>query len=245
MKWKVVLVLAAVVLLLAVPAALTWGAQMGPGITSPSGGESVRGEVTIMGTATDPSFEKYEMHYGPDPWIPIGENPYSEQVTDGELGVWDTTEVNDGSYTLRLRIVRTDGNYDDYTVSVEVVNTQPVATEPPPAAEEPTEEAAEPTEEAAEPTAEATEEAAEPTEEAEEPAEEAEAPAAEGGAPEIPFLDMWAGSGHADSEAEAFRHWDEDDPPEIRPPARTATARRATRTISAPTAARCGWWTNQ
>jgi len=30
--------------------------------------------------------------------------------------------------------------------------------------------------------------------------------------PEVPFQEMWAGSGHADAEAEAFRHWDEDDP---------------------------------
>jgi hypothetical protein len=28
----------------------------------------------------------------------------------------------------------------------------------------------------------------------------------------IPFADLWVGSGHADAEAEAFRHWDEDDP---------------------------------
>ena len=33
--------------------------------------------------------------------------------------------------------------------------------------------------------------------------------------PEVPFLEMWAGSGHADAEAEAFRHWDEDDPQEV------------------------------
>ena len=32
---------------------------------------------------------------------------------------------------------------------------------------------------------------------------------------EIPFEDEWASSGHADAEAEAFRHWDEDDPPEV------------------------------
>lgn len=32
---------------------------------------------------------------------------------------------------------------------------------------------------------------------------------------EIPFLDEWAGSGHADAAAEAFVHWDEDDPPEV------------------------------
>jgi hypothetical protein len=29
---------------------------------------------------------------------------------------------------------------------------------------------------------------------------------------EVPFLDDWAGSGHNDAEAEAFVHWDEDDP---------------------------------
>lgn len=31
----------------------------------------------------------------------------------------------------------------------------------------------------------------------------------------IPFLAAWTGSGHADSEAEAFRHWDENDPAEV------------------------------
>lgn len=31
----------------------------------------------------------------------------------------------------------------------------------------------------------------------------------------VPFEDSWASSGHADVEAEAFRHWDEDDPVEV------------------------------
>ena len=33
--------------------------------------------------------------------------------------------------------------------------------------------------------------------------------------PEIPFLDAWAGSGHADAQAEAFVHWDTEDPPVV------------------------------
>jgi hypothetical protein len=33
--------------------------------------------------------------------------------------------------------------------------------------------------------------------------------------PEIPYLEDWQGSGHANSEAEVFRHWDEDDPAEV------------------------------
>jgi hypothetical protein len=32
---------------------------------------------------------------------------------------------------------------------------------------------------------------------------------------EVPFEDDWAGSPHADASAEAFVHWDEDDPPEV------------------------------
>jgi hypothetical protein len=31
----------------------------------------------------------------------------------------------------------------------------------------------------------------------------------------VPFEDLWVSSGHADSETEAFRHWDEDDPPVV------------------------------
>lgn len=31
----------------------------------------------------------------------------------------------------------------------------------------------------------------------------------------VPFLDEWMSSGHADASAEAFRHWDEEDPAEI------------------------------
>ncbi|NIQ11394.1 MAG: hypothetical protein GWO08_16235, partial [Gammaproteobacteria bacterium] len=38
--------------------------------------------------------------------------------------------------------------------------------------------------------------------------------------PEIPFLEQWLTSGHADATAEAFRHWDEDDPQAV--PARCA-----------------------
>jgi hypothetical protein len=32
---------------------------------------------------------------------------------------------------------------------------------------------------------------------------------------EVPFEEQWTSSGHADAEAEAFRHWDEDDPQEV------------------------------
>ena len=40
-------------------------------------------------------------------------------------------------------------------------------------------------------------------------------PEAEGVEVEVPFLGLWDGSGHADETAEAFTHWDADDPPEV------------------------------
>jgi len=54
-----------------------------------------------------------------------------------------------------------------------------------------------------------------------EPCPEAEAcpPCPEGEAAGVacPFTEEWSGSGHSDAEAEAFVHWDEDDPAEVPP----------------------------
>jgi len=209
MKLKTGLIIVVGVLLLAIPVALTVGAQTGSQITSPVQGESVRGEVDIVGTASHPKFWKYELDYGvsTDPagmWAAVPGSPSTEAVVDGTLGTWDTTTVPDGTYVLRLRVVGTDGNYDElFVTGIKVVNKQPEPTlTPEPAAPEP--------EESAAPTAEPTEEAtAEPTEE---PTEAPAAPAEAGAAVTVPFLDAWSGSGHADAEAEAFVHWDEDDP---------------------------------
>ncbi|MEZ4661017.1 MAG: hypothetical protein R2911_25990 [Caldilineaceae bacterium] len=80
---------------------------------------------------------------------------------------------------------------------------------PTPAAEE--EATAEPAEE---PTAAPAEEpTVEPAEEA--PAEDATAEDAPQRNIETPFLDVWLNSPHADTSAEAFVHWNEDDPPVV------------------------------
>ena len=99
-------------------------------ITSPRDRASVRGLVPIEGVASDPSFQKYEIHYGPEPnpgdqWTPIQGSPFTVPVVQGRLGLWDTTLIPDGTYSLRLRIVRLDGNYDEFFVrGILVVNTQ-------------------------------------------------------------------------------------------------------------------------
>ena len=52
-----------------------------------------------------------------------GESP----VEAAELGIWDTTLVEDGLYTLLLTVVREDGTFDEVAVPVVVGNNRPPA----------------------------------------------------------------------------------------------------------------------
>lgn len=105
-------------------------------ITSPRDRAVVRGKVSIKGTATHPEFWKYEVAYGPEPnpgdqWILIGA-VHETQVVDNVLETWDTTLLPDGNYSLRLRVVRRDGNYQEYFVrEIAVANAVPTDTPTP------------------------------------------------------------------------------------------------------------------
>jgi hypothetical protein len=109
-------------------------AQAAGQITSPRDRAAVRGLVPVEGSATDPQFQKYEVHFGPEPnpgdqWAPLEGSPFVVPVVQGRLGLWDTTIIPDGVYSLRLRVVRLDGNYDEYFVrGVLVANRQPTET---------------------------------------------------------------------------------------------------------------------
>ncbi len=128
------IMLALGLLLLAVPLSQVVQAQVFGQITSPRDRAAVRGLVPIEGSATHTEFQKYEIHYGPEPnpgsqWTPIAGSPFSVPVVQGRLGLWDTTIIPDGIYSLRLRLVRLDGNYDEYFVrGIQVLNTQPTPT---------------------------------------------------------------------------------------------------------------------
>ena len=102
----------------------------GSGISYPPETEVVRAVIEIRGTAADSEFWKYELGaapYGTQNWfnIAVSETP----VTNGVLGVWNTATVQDGTYTLRMRVVKRDGNYDEYTTQrVLVGNALPSPT---------------------------------------------------------------------------------------------------------------------
>jgi hypothetical protein len=125
-------VLLALLALLAQPAALE--AQDGSGITSPAPGASINGDVPIYGTATNDPLQKYELHYKLEP---SGDDAYiyfaggTAPVINGQLGVWQAGALPAGTYTIRLRVVRPDGNYSEYytpNISVNQVAAAPAIT---------------------------------------------------------------------------------------------------------------------
>lgn len=146
---KRVLVVAAslaVIAVLAFPAAAGPLAQGGQAIiASPRGPVTVRGSVLISGTAMHPDFSFYKVEYAPganprdDQWVLIG-STHTTPVQNGLLETWHTQGlVPDGTYSLRLRVVRRDGNFDEDIVrQITVANAVPTETPTPAATPTPT-----------------------------------------------------------------------------------------------------------
>lgn len=111
-------------------------------ITSPAPGSTVRGIISVVGSASDPAFWKYEVHVirganssAPDEqWTRLAVQ--EQQINNGLLASWNTPTFGDGPYTLKLRVVRSDGNFSEFSYrTVTVANTvPPTATLPPPTA---------------------------------------------------------------------------------------------------------------
>lgn len=89
------------------------------GISAPTTGAAVSGDVIISGTAVIDPFQRYELYYKQEP---SGDDAYiyfdggTSPVTNGQLGVWRTTNISPGTYSIRLRVVKTDGNYGEFFV---------------------------------------------------------------------------------------------------------------------------------
>ena len=78
-------------------------------ITSPVDGQQLFGPVMIAGTARHPAaFDSFMLEYDDlgtpaEEWQPVQER-VTQQVDNGVLGMWDTAQVPDGTYQLRLRV---------------------------------------------------------------------------------------------------------------------------------------------
>ncbi len=108
-----------------------------PTTAEPKADAAVRGVVQIVGSATHPQFQRYELYYAPFPvpsdqaWIFIGDAHYQQQPL-GLLGTWPTSSLPDGQYALRVRVVKQDGNYiDGESRRVQVANKRAVESPTP------------------------------------------------------------------------------------------------------------------
>ena len=80
----------------------------------PGANETVRGVITILGTASHPSFQYYKIEYAP-----AGSGNWSylagdrNAVVNGVLATVDTNVLGNGAWTLRLVVVDQTGNYPE------------------------------------------------------------------------------------------------------------------------------------
>jgi hypothetical protein len=111
------------------------------GITSPATGGAVSGDVPVFGTAVIDPFQKYELHFKQEP---SSDDAYiyfygnTVPVQNGQLGVWQAGGLPPGIYSLRLRVVKLDGNYAEYFAQNISVNQSPPTPTPTPTPNEPT-----------------------------------------------------------------------------------------------------------
>lgn len=95
-------------------------------IDEPRANSSVRGVVRIMGSASLPSFSKYQIYLQRP-----GSNAFewkferNQPVVNGLLWEWNTNprDYPDGNYVIRMWVVKADGNYDEVSVAVRVDNS--------------------------------------------------------------------------------------------------------------------------
>jgi uncharacterized surface protein with fasciclin (FAS1) repeats len=104
------------------PAAAPKSAAMANGITNLKDGAKVSGTAEIKGYANDPKFQKWQLDVLPGGdanaaiSLAVGNNPGEFSYTV------DTTKFPNGDHALRLRVVRSDSNYDEYVTKFSIAN---------------------------------------------------------------------------------------------------------------------------
>lgn len=86
---------------------------------------TLKGKVSLRGVATHPSFRKWQIDLliNRDPaqshFVAVGESPLAAA---GELAELDTTQYPDGEHLLRLRVVHSNLNYEEYYTPITLHN---------------------------------------------------------------------------------------------------------------------------
>jgi hypothetical protein len=87
---------------------------------SPSEGREINGQVTLEGTVNPENFGFYKYEYsqaGSDDWTTIAAG--NEKHVEGELGVWNTDDLPQGDYLIRLVVV--DNENQPYPACIQPV----------------------------------------------------------------------------------------------------------------------------
>jgi hypothetical protein len=102
-------------------------------ITAPADGETVQGTIQIEGRALAANFNYYEIEYGvgtgPQAFGKLIE-PQRQLVEGGLLGVFDTTQLDNGPYTLRLVVYDQTGGGLEARVRILIDNPPTPTPEP-------------------------------------------------------------------------------------------------------------------
>lgn len=99
-----------------------------PKIVSPAPGEPVRGNVEIVGTASDPRFVDYIVDVrkvNTESWTTLHQG--TEPVVDGTLATWNTISLDEGDYEIRVRVNDDVGLSGPAVTDVIVDNEAPFA----------------------------------------------------------------------------------------------------------------------
>lgn len=114
------------------------------GLLAPAGDATIAGRVAVMGVAEHATFRKWQLDLlinGDEKqaaFLAVGEK---RQTEAGVLVTLDTTLYPNGQHELRLRVVHSNLNYDEYFTPITIDN--PNAPDPLPTSEEPTDESTE------------------------------------------------------------------------------------------------------
>jgi lipoprotein-anchoring transpeptidase ErfK/SrfK len=98
----------------------------GNGIATPPAGATLTGVVAVTGQASHPLFRKWQVDLllGGDEqhatFLALGEKP---QDRPGALFSFNTADYPNGAHKLRLRVVHSNLNYDEYFAPVTIRNT--------------------------------------------------------------------------------------------------------------------------
>ncbi len=109
--------------------------QQAPRLDTPQAGQALQGMVEITGSTDLPDFESAELAFAydveqPDAWFWLAD--VTDPVGSGSLAGWNTNDLTDGNYRLRLVVTRADGSTAETHVrGLRVRNNTAIETDTP------------------------------------------------------------------------------------------------------------------